>query len=318
VAFGESRKSPGGLLGAMKGLPCFYRQDGWWTYEFCYKKHIRQMHIEHLLRRLTYHCFPSPLRTSPLPSLSCLNQSQDGWWTYEFCYKTHIRQMHIEQQEGENKVTMDFVLGRYSARESLRAQRRLEATAAAGGGDGGKRYHVHVYTNGTACDLTGAGRRTEVRHVCEEGAQTFMGTIKEGPTCEYELALHTNLLCSHPLFRTVRQPIHFINCHQFPTSSSSSHSPSPSTSDPSLEIPSLEEAAEGTGEGGSRGEVEKEGVADGEGEKGEGVEGGGGGVVVEGEEDGVLSFVYEGEEEEEELVEVDPEVEEIEESLSAL
>ncbi|CAI5463563.1 unnamed protein product [Closterium sp. Yama58-4] len=270
VAFGESRKSPEDLLDAMKGLPCFYRQDGWWTYEFCYKKHIRQM--------------------------------------------------HIEQQDGENKVTMDFVLGRYSARESLRAQRRLEATAAAAaaGGDAGKRYHVHVYTNGTACDLTGAGRRTEVRHVCEEGAQTFMGTIKEGPTCEYELALHTNLLCSHPLFRTVRQPIHFINCHQFPASSSSSSpSPSASTSDPSpLEIPSLEEAAEGTGEGGNQDEVEEEGAAKGEGEKGEGVDGSGG-VVVEGEEDGVLSFVYEGEEDEE-LIEVDPEVEEIEESLSAL
>ncbi|GJP47106.1 hypothetical protein CLOM_g6341 [Closterium sp. NIES-68] len=58
---------------------------------------------------------------------------QDGWWTYEFCYKKHIRQMHIEQQDGENKVTMDFVLGRYSARESLRAQKRLEAATAAGG-----------------------------------------------------------------------------------------------------------------------------------------------------------------------------------------
>ncbi|GJP47101.1 hypothetical protein CLOM_g6336 [Closterium sp. NIES-68] len=116
VAYGESRKSPEDLLDAMKGLPCFYRQDGWWTYEFCYKKHIRQM--------------------------------------------------HIEQQDGENKVTMDFVLGRYSARESLRAQKRLEAATAAGGGaaaGAGKRYHVHVYTNGTSCDLTGAGRRTEVR-----------------------------------------------------------------------------------------------------------------------------------------------------------
>ncbi|CAI5527297.1 unnamed protein product [Closterium sp. Naga37s-1] len=262
VAFGESRKSPEDLLDAMKGLPCFYRQDGWWTYEFCYKKHIRQM--------------------------------------------------HIEQQDGENKVTMDFVLGRYSARESLRAQRRLEATAAAGGGDVGKRYHVQVYTNGTACDLTGAGRRTEVRHVCEEGAQTFMGSIKEGPTCEYELALHTNLLCSHPLFRTVRQPIHFINCHQFPTLSSS-----PSTSaDSALQPPPLDDIAGGTGEGGSQGEEEEEEGVEGEGEKREGVEGGGG-VVVEGEEDGVLSFEYEGEEEEE-LIEVDPEVEEIEESLSAL
>ena len=25
---------------------CFYRNDGWWTYEFCYKSHIKQMRID--------------------------------------------------------------------------------------------------------------------------------------------------------------------------------------------------------------------------------------------------------------------------------
>ncbi|CAI7794210.1 unnamed protein product [Closterium sp. NIES-54] len=204
--------------------------------------------------------------------------------------------MHIEQQDGENKVTMDFVLGRYSARESLRAQRRLEATAAAGGGDGGKRYHVHVYTNGSACELTGLAFPT-------------------GPGCDVCFDFLPRVAS---LFRTVRQPIHFINCHQFPAAASSS-SPSPSSTssaESALETPPLEEIKRGAGEGENQGEVEEEGDAEGEGNKGEGVEGAGGGVV-EGEEDGVLSFVYEGEEDEE-LIEVDPEVEEIEESLSAL
>lgn len=33
-----------GLLAPLKGS-CFRRQDGWWTYEFCHGKHLRQMHI---------------------------------------------------------------------------------------------------------------------------------------------------------------------------------------------------------------------------------------------------------------------------------
>ncbi|WOL17305.1 hypothetical protein Cni_G26096 [Canna indica] len=25
---------------------CFYRHEGWWTYEFCFQKHVKQLHIE--------------------------------------------------------------------------------------------------------------------------------------------------------------------------------------------------------------------------------------------------------------------------------
>uniref|UniRef100_A0A7S1HI88 MRH domain-containing protein n=1 Tax=Hemiselmis andersenii TaxID=464988 RepID=A0A7S1HI88_HEMAN len=32
-------------LRALEGK-CFYRNDGWWTYEFCYQSHVRQMHID--------------------------------------------------------------------------------------------------------------------------------------------------------------------------------------------------------------------------------------------------------------------------------
>jgi len=32
-------------LGMLKGK-CFYRNDGWWTYEFCYQSHVRQIRID--------------------------------------------------------------------------------------------------------------------------------------------------------------------------------------------------------------------------------------------------------------------------------
>ncbi|XP_008443923.1 protein OS-9 homolog isoform X1 [Cucumis melo] len=38
-------KTPDELLEALKEQ-CFVRQEGWWTYEFCYQKTLRQFHLE--------------------------------------------------------------------------------------------------------------------------------------------------------------------------------------------------------------------------------------------------------------------------------
>ncbi|KAK2450622.1 protein OS-9 protein [Trifolium repens] len=39
------QKTPDELLEVLKG-PCFLRQEGWWSYEFCYQKKLRQLHLE--------------------------------------------------------------------------------------------------------------------------------------------------------------------------------------------------------------------------------------------------------------------------------
>ncbi|XP_039039545.1 protein OS-9 homolog isoform X2 [Hibiscus syriacus] len=38
-------KTPDELLEVLKDR-CFIRQEGWWSYEFCYKKQLRQLHVE--------------------------------------------------------------------------------------------------------------------------------------------------------------------------------------------------------------------------------------------------------------------------------
>ncbi|KAF9606949.1 hypothetical protein IFM89_030247 [Coptis chinensis] len=38
-------KTPDELLEVFKDK-CFYRQEGWWSYEFCYQKNFRQLHLE--------------------------------------------------------------------------------------------------------------------------------------------------------------------------------------------------------------------------------------------------------------------------------
>ncbi|GKU99849.1 hypothetical protein SLEP1_g12634 [Rubroshorea leprosula] len=38
-------KTPDELLEVLKEK-CFIRQEGWWSYEFCYQKTLRQLHLE--------------------------------------------------------------------------------------------------------------------------------------------------------------------------------------------------------------------------------------------------------------------------------
>uniref|UniRef100_A0A7N0V8J8 Protein OS9-like domain-containing protein n=1 Tax=Kalanchoe fedtschenkoi TaxID=63787 RepID=A0A7N0V8J8_KALFE len=38
-------KTPDELLDGLKDI-CLLRQEGWWTYEFCFKKTLRQLHLE--------------------------------------------------------------------------------------------------------------------------------------------------------------------------------------------------------------------------------------------------------------------------------
>ncbi|CAM8942582.1 unnamed protein product [Rhodiola kirilowii] len=40
-----SLKTPDELLDGLKDI-CLLRQEGWWTYEFCFKKALRQLHLE--------------------------------------------------------------------------------------------------------------------------------------------------------------------------------------------------------------------------------------------------------------------------------
>lgn len=43
AAGGKVVKKPSELLAVLDSL-CMYRIEDWWTYELCYKKHVRQFH----------------------------------------------------------------------------------------------------------------------------------------------------------------------------------------------------------------------------------------------------------------------------------
>ncbi|BFI34276.1 protein OS-9 [Marchantia polymorpha subsp. ruderalis] len=142
----------------------------------------------------------------------------EGWWRYELCYKEDIRQFHVDTTGKKDVVTQEFTLGKYDEEATAALHRdkndaflqkdpRSQSAA--------QRYHAHLYTNGTRCDLTNEPRQTEVRFVCStEPGKAFINSIKEAPSCKYTVIFHVPMLCDHPLFHEEQPPWVMIHCNE--------------------------------------------------------------------------------------------------------
>eukprot|EP00270_Netrium_digitus_P020551 TRINITY_DN8509_c0_g1_i1.p1 TRINITY_DN8509_c0_g1~~TRINITY_DN8509_c0_g1_i1.p1 ORF type:complete len:385 (+),score=106.02 TRINITY_DN8509_c0_g1_i1:274-1428(+) len=272
------RKTPEELLGALRELPCFYRMEGWWTYELCFKKWMRQYHTE---------------------NDKIVAEFYLGRWDAE---KT--ADLHSGSQNADSSDTF--------------MQKDPRSLSAA------QRYHAHVYTDGTPCDLTNEKRQTEVRYVCSEDGNNYIASIKEAPTCHYQVIIHTTVLCSHPLFKKQTEPMHYINCHAFPpssgtlaamadTSQTPSHPSAPPPTPSPAPLSDADDPAQAIGANWDakdflKGEKSSRGASSEEQKRGNDVQ-------DEGEMEGSDE---EDEEAGEELVEIDPEEEELEHELTEL
>ncbi|XP_073132469.1 protein OS-9 homolog [Henckelia pumila] len=136
---------------------------------------------------------------------------QEGWWSYEFCHQNKLRQIHID----DDKVVQEFILGVYDSEATEVYNQNLADVSTLKdprSKDASQRYHVHLFTNGTVCDLTNEPRQTEVRFVCSEPRATI-SSITELSTCKYALTFQCPTLCKHPLFHEERPVSHTIHCN---------------------------------------------------------------------------------------------------------
>uniref|UniRef100_A0A914YJW5 Endoplasmic reticulum lectin 1 n=1 Tax=Panagrolaimus superbus TaxID=310955 RepID=A0A914YJW5_9BILA len=76
-------------------------------------------------------------------------------------------------------------------------------------------FPVH-YRHGTPCDLTGKPRTVTLLYICYEYSRHAVHSITEVSTCNYEISVLTNLLCSHPAFDMPTNPEHEIRCYAPP------------------------------------------------------------------------------------------------------
>ena len=146
--------------------------------------------------------------------------------------RKHLRQFHSE----DNKVVRppaclspahahppqlsEYILGTYDQGATDKLQ-----SAQAPAAEDASRFHSHMLTGGTACELTGHSRSAEVRFVCAtEGAQGiggggelaqlthFIESVKEPVTCTYVVQFATPLLCDSPAFKDAEPPVSHIRC----------------------------------------------------------------------------------------------------------
>ncbi|XP_059082809.1 protein OS-9-like [Tigriopus californicus] len=122
---------------------------------------------------------------TPLAKAPCLLRTKD-WWTYEFCYGKSVRQFHMEDNRPSGKI---MSLGQYDHDYEWKE----------GEGVAGLKHHSQFYLNGSACDLTGSLRQTEVRFICNSDAIVdAIVQVDEPVSCEYVLTVATSKICSFP------------------------------------------------------------------------------------------------------------------------
>ncbi|KAG9450222.1 hypothetical protein H6P81_010187 [Aristolochia fimbriata] len=139
---------------------------------------------------------------------------QEGWWNYEFCHLKHLRQFHLEN----GKAVQEFILGVYDPETTAAFNHNRSDVSIMKdprSKDASQRYHAHLFTNGTVCDLTSEPRETEVRFICAE-SRVLISSVKEIATCKYAIMIHCPMLCKHPMFQQERPVWHTINCNEMP------------------------------------------------------------------------------------------------------
>ena len=164
------------FLRPLKGT-CFYRLEGWWTYEFCFMKSLRQFHQEK-------HKSPTGAETTQVTQEYFL-----GRWSQRGAANGDSDGHGDDGGGSARGMTTSY--GNAASADELGVDAKNR-----------KSYWSQWYADGTMCDLPGykKPRETEVRLQCSLGEPSFLASVEEVSTCKYVVHFSTNLLCKHPGF----------------------------------------------------------------------------------------------------------------------
>jgi len=248
----------GNYLSSIIGT-CFYRLEGWWTYELCFSRSIRQFHQE---------------RTQPV-----IKPGQaSGQGTEASALRSPAK---LPKSIGSGEITQDYTLGTYW-REPLDGKGRdvkepmddMETESYVSKASGPslaqmadlrgeiaeevaskQRYFRMSYGNGTSCDMTGKPRETEVRIFCGRPDEpSHIASIEEVSTCKYIIQFRSSLHCKHPAFegetkKTDAMPIKCepIDSAGLPLPATPKGLPPPASPDRHTNMDEVSRGAQGTG-----------------------------------------------------------------------
>lgn len=168
------------------GGSCLYsNKDGWWTYEYCHKKYIRQ--------------FNGVEKSKP----GSINLQDDSQFILGF-YDKEMDEM-VTSDEWKYVVNVTDGLGHV-----------LHHASTQRGGNGA--FFEMEYTDGEMCILEHATdddtfdaivRASSIRYSC---GTAFSLTVREDSTCHYVVEVTVPALCDHPLFKAAIKKKRVIKC----------------------------------------------------------------------------------------------------------
>lgn len=139
---------------------------------------------------------------------SCVNVTQ-GWWTYEYCYPRQLVQFHVNGNGGKRDPL--HVLGKVDESRSPTevnsvemSMVRLKPSMSARERRAPPSQHLTLrqsLVDGAVCHENNRARSTMLHFQCPPNWQSRpeirIVSITEGSLCEYDVMIHTPLLCGH-------------------------------------------------------------------------------------------------------------------------
>ena len=172
---------------------------------------------------------------------------QEGWWTYRACVGGKVTQFH---KDGE-RVSAEFVLGVFDAASPLvldtpsargeaepvtEPSTAWKSTGPVSAGSLLPPALAQLYPGGTACDMTGKPRSTEVRVVCDAEDTLAFQSVQEAATCQYIVTLSSMFVCEHPELggadsgsKAEATPLHCFRPEDIPDAPHGQPTPKPGT-----------------------------------------------------------------------------------------
>ena len=163
------------------GQSIVWNTGGWWTYEFCPGRYLRQYHAEKGVLQSEY---VLGVGSMVLTGHTCANT--------------------VAYPDGKT-TTQKKILRTYS-KKKIAATGRWKVEGVAGSAP----YFSTTYTDGEICDLTSKPREVKLIFRCLEGsgqaeadASGLAFSIKETGQCQYEAVVAFEALCQLPIYTAV-------------------------------------------------------------------------------------------------------------------
>ncbi|GMN47383.1 hypothetical protein TIFTF001_016559 [Ficus carica] len=192
-------KTPDELLEELKDQ-CFVRQEGWWSYEFCYQKRVRQVHLEDekVVQEFVlgqYDAEATAAFNRNLSDISTLKdpRSKDASQRHDFLnikFDGRVREKNTFYKN-HDRLRYDIVSAIYQGFE-------LRNWVLS---------HFALVRQGISLKV--------VRFVCSE-PRAMISSFTEVSTCKYALTVRSPMLCQHPLFQEERPVWYTIHCNVLP------------------------------------------------------------------------------------------------------